>query len=394
VSSQYTPPPSKGDEEEQPQLQGEPGPRPTGKKPSSVGTRSGLAAFRVASAFAIPIISLVAIYLTFIWLRDTEANKIIVVAVAVIVGVGGVFALYYGMDRLVNLLPEEHQESVRPWVFVGPALVVLGVFLVYPAINTIILSFQDANGETFVGLDNFAFVFTEPDMLRSIRNTAGWIIIVPLVSVSVGLAVAVLADRLRRAESIAKSLIFLPMAVSFVGASVVWGLIYDFQLFGNQTGLLNGIWTALGNDPTNWLAIEPWNNLFLMVVMIWMQTGFAMVILSAAIKSVPDDLLEASRIDGASEIQIFWKIIIPTIMSSIVVVTTTMLINVLKIFDIVWVMTNGESGTEIIAERMIRYFFRFGDDGKGAAVAVVLFLAIIPVMLINVRRFRAEEEIR
>jgi alpha-glucoside transport system permease protein len=367
---------------------------PPGKERTSAGAQAGLTLFRIVSAFAVPIVALLGIWLTFTWLRDTRASTIIVVTVAVLVGVLGVFALYYGMDRVTNLLPERHQESVRPWVFVGPALVILSVFLVYPAVSTIILSFKDASGDRFVGLDNYQFVFSNPSMLRSIRNTVGWIIVVPLFSVSFGLAVAVLADKLTRGENLAKSLIFLPMAVSFVGASVVFRLIYDYQLFGNQTGLLNGIWTAFGNDPQNWLSIQPWNNFFLMAIMIWMQTGFAMVILSAAIKSVPDDIIEASRIDGATEFQIFWRIVVPTIMSSIIVVTTTMVINVLKIFDIVWVMTNGESGTEIIAERMIRYFFRFNDDGKGAAIAVVLFLAIIPVMWVNVRRFRAEEAIR
>jgi alpha-glucoside transport system permease protein len=306
----------------------------------------------------------------------------------------GVFALYYGMDRLVNQLPERFREGVRPWVFVGPALVILSVFLVYPAINTIIISFQDARSEAFVGFENYSFVFTDDGTLRAMRNTLGWIIIVPGLSIAFGLGVAVLADRLRRGEAFAKSLIFLPMAVSFVGASVVFGLIYDFKVFGNQTGLLNGIWTAFGNEPVGWLSQDPWNNLFLMIIMVWMQTGFAMVILSAAIKSVPDDILEAARIDGAREIQVFWRVIIPMIMSTIVVVATTMIISVLKIFDIVFVMTNGESGTEVIAEQMIRWFFRFDHNGRGAAIAVVLFVAIVPVMFINVRRFRAEEAIR
>lgn len=385
--SQTTPPPQ--DEVTTPPPGGEQKP-PLG----GAGEKAGVAVINVAVSLLIPIIALAAVWYTFRWLQETEANRILVVLVAVVVGVAGVFALYYGMDRLTNELPERWAERVRPWVFVGPALVLLGLFLVYPAINTTILSFKDATGDTFIGLDNYAFVFTDDGMLRSIRNTAAWIVIVPGVSVLVGLAVAVLADKLTRGENIAKSLIFLPMAVSFVGASVVFGLIYDFRLFGNQTGLLNGIWTALGNDPVGWLAIEPWNNLFLMIIMIWMQTGFAMVILSAAIKAVPEDILEAGRIDGATEWQVFRRIIVPSIMSSIVVVTTTMVINVLKVFDIVWVMTNGESGTEIIAERMMRWFFRNDHDGRGAAIAVILFLAVIPVMMINVRRFRAEEEIR
>ena len=219
-------------------------------------------------------------------------------------------------------------------------------------------------------------------------------LVVPVSAVAIGLVFAVLADRLPRGEAAAKSIIFLPMAISFVGASVVWSFIYDFRAFGNQTGLLNGIWTGLGNEPVAWLSAEPWNNLLLMVIMIWMQTGFAMVILSAAIKSVPDDILEAARIDGASELQVFWRVTIPSIMSAIVVVTTTMLINVLKVFDIVWVMTSGQTGTEVIAERMIRWSFAFRDSGRGAAIAVLLFAFVIPVMVWNVQRFRAEEEIR
>jgi alpha-glucoside transport system permease protein len=362
--------------------------------PGTVGSRAlgGLA--RILGAVALPVAAFVVLYLTFEWLRNADANRGLIVLVAVVVGVVGVFALYWGMDSVVNVLPERMREGVRPWVFVGPALVILGIFLAYPAINTIYLSFLDGKGDAFVGLENYGFVFTNEATMRSIRNTLAWIIVVPGIAVSIGLGFAVMADKLRRGEAVAKSIIFLPMAISFVGASVVWGYIYDFKVFGNQTGLLNGIWTGLGNDPVSWLAQTPWNNLFLMVIMIWMQTGFAMVILSAAIKAVPEELLEAARIDGANELQVFWRVVLPSIMSTMVVVTTTMVITVLKVFDIVFVMTNGESGTEVIAEQMIRWFFRNNHDGRGAAIAVILFLAIIPVMVVNVRRFRAEEEIR
>jgi alpha-glucoside transport system permease protein len=282
-------------------------------------------------------------------------------------------------------------------VFVGPCLVILAVFLVYPVVNTIIVSFGDRNGEGFVGLDNYEFVFTDESMLRSIRNTAGWIILVPLAAVSIGLVFATLADRLRRGEAIAKSAIFLPMAISFVGAAVVWRLIYSFRPegFGTNIGLLNGIWTGLGNNPVPWLDEDPWNNLLLMVIMVWMQTGFAMVVLSAAIKAIPDEIIEAARIDGASEFQVFRQIIVPSIRPTIVVVATYMIINAMKVFDIVFVMGNAESsGTEVVAERMIRWFFISNHDGRGAAIAVVLFLAVIPVMAWNVRRFREQEAVR
>ncbi len=356
--------------------------------------RVGLTVLRFLAAIAVPIVAFTILWLSFEWLRQADVNRGIIVVVALAVGVGGIFSLYWAMDYAVNKMPEQWRESVRPWVFVGPALVILSIFLLYPALNTIWLSFLDGESEKFVGLENYGFVFTDDGMLRAIRNTLLWIVIVPSTAVAAGLGIAVMSDKLSRGESFAKSLIFLPMAVSFVGASVVFGLIYKFKVFGAQTGLLNGVLAGFGDDPIPWLSQEPWNNLLLMVIMIWMQTGFAMVILSAAIKSVPDDILEAARIDGASELQVFWRVVMPSITSTVVVVMTTMVITVLKVFDIVFVMTNGESGTEVIAEQMIRWFFRNDHNGRGAAIAVVLFLAIIPVMWINVKRFRAEEEIR
>jgi alpha-glucoside transport system permease protein len=354
----------------------------------------GLVLLRFFAAITVPIVAFIVLWLSFEWLRDADVNRGVIVLVALVVGVGGIFVLYWALDFAVNRMPEAWRESVRPWVFVGPALVVLSIFLLYPAVNTIWLSFLDGDSEKWVGLQNYGFLLTDEGTLRAIRNTLIWIVVVPSVSVSVGLGIAVLADKLRRGESFAKSLIFLPMAVSFVGAAVVFGLIYDFKVFGAQTGLLNGIWTSIGNEPVSWLSEEPWNNLLLMVIMVWMQTGFAMVILSAAIKAVPEDILEAARIDGASEVQVFWRVVLPSITSTIVVVMTTMIITVLKVFDIVFVMTNGETGTEVIAEQMIRWFFRNDHNGRGAAIAVVLFVAIIPIMAVNVRRFRAEEEIR
>jgi alpha-glucoside transport system permease protein len=350
----------------------------------------------LVAAVATPLIAFSLLWITFDFLRDEDANRGLVVAVAIVVGVGGVFLLYWGMNRVVDYLPARYREGVRPYVFIGPALVILSVFLVYPVLNTLLISFKDARGESFVGLDNFKFVFTDPAMLRSIRNTLGWMILVPLVAVSIGLAFATLADRLRRGEAVAKSIIFLPMAISFAGASVTWRLIYSFRPegFGTNIGLLNGIMIGLGKQPVSWIDTEPWNNLLLMVIMVWMQTGFAMVVLSAAIKAIPDEIIEAARIDGASELQVFRRIIVPSILPTIVVVTTYMVINAMKVFDIIFVMTGGNFGTEVIAERMIRWFFIQGHDGRGAAIAVVLFVAILPVMLWNIRRFREQEATR
>ncbi|MGH2637507.1 MAG: carbohydrate ABC transporter permease, partial [Actinomycetota bacterium] len=336
--------------------------------------------------------------LTFDFMRDPRSNRLSVVLVAVAVGVAGVFFLFWAMNKLVDLLPERYRERVRPYVFVGPALVLLTVFLIYPVFNTVLVSFQDANSQEFVGAENYQFVFTNPDMLTAIRNTAGWLILVPLAGVTVGLAFATLADRLSRGEAVAKSFIFLPLAISFAGASITWQLIYSYrpQGFGSNIGLLNGIMLGLGQDPVRWLELKPWNNLFLMVIMVWMQTGFAMVVLSAAIKAIPDEIIEAARIDGATEWQVFRRIIMPSILPTIVVVTTYMVINALKVFDIVFVQPASAevNGTVVVAERMIRWFFLLDHNGRGAAIAVLLFIAVVPVMIWNLRRFREEEAIR
>jgi alpha-glucoside transport system permease protein len=348
----------------------------------------------LAAAIVAPVAALVVLWAAFDYLRDADANRLLIASVAIAVGVVGVFALFWGMDRVVDLLPARFREGVRPYVFIGPALVVLSVFLVYPVVNTIVLSFRDAQGQDVVGFDNYRFVFTDESMLRSIRNTAMWIVLVPAVAVAVGLVFATLADRLRRGEALAKSFIFLPMAISFVGATVTFRLIYSYRPpgFGTNVGLLNGIWQGLGNEPVAWLSERPWNNLLLMAIMVWMQTGFAMVVLSAAIKAIPDEILEAARIDGASELQVFRRIIIPSIWPTVVVVTTYMVITALKVFDIVFVIGNAESnGTEVIAERMIRWFFISGNQGRASAIAVVLFVAVIPVMWWNVRKFREQE---
>lgn len=356
-----------------------------------------ISVLRLISAVAIPVVAFFLLWVTFDFLRDAEANRLVVVAVAIAVGVVGIFLLFAAANQAVTLLPSRVAEGVRPYVFVGPALVILTVFLVYPVLNTIVLSFKDAQSVEFVGLDNFKFVFTDDSMLRAIRNTAGWIIVVPLVAVSIGLAFATLADRLRRGESVAKSMIFLPMAISFAGAAITWRLIYAYrpEEFGTNIGLLNGIMLGLGQEPVDWIGTQPWNNLLLMVIMIWMQTGFAMVVLSAAIKAIPASILEAARIDGASEMQVFRWVMVPTILPTIVVVTTYMVINAMKVFDIVFIIGNAENnGTEVIAERMLDWFFISNNNGRGAAIAVVLFIAVIPVMYWNVRRFREQEATR
>jgi len=356
----------------------------------------GVWILRVLSALVVPIVVIV-FFFAFGFLKDENANKAVQVLVAVVVGIGGVWAMYWGMDRLVAMLPNRAEASVRPFVFVGPALAILSFYLVYPAVNTTIISFKDARSANWVGFDNYARVFTESEYLISMRNSVIWVLVVPFFAVAIGLAFATMADKMSsRAESVSKSLIFLPMAISFVGASVVWTFVYAFRPegFGEQIGILNAIWTNLGNDPIFWLSQQPWNNLMLMVILVWLQTGFSMVILSSAIKGVPDVLLEAARIDGATEWYAFWKVVFPSIFSTVVVVWTTVLITVWKVFDIVWVMTGGQNGTQVVAQQMVQEFFSNRNNGVGAALAVLLFIAVVPILILNVRRFQAEEAVR
>ena len=351
---------------------------------------------RIASALVVPAV-LVVVFFSFGYLKNEDANKLFQVLLALVVGIAGVWALYWGMDKAVSLLPKRSAAATRPFAYVGPAMVLLGFYLVYPAVNTFIISFKNASGSEWIGFDNYARIFTESQYLVSLRNSVIWVLVVPFTAVAIGLAFATMTDKIgRRWEALSKSLIFLPMAISFVGASVVFTFIYSFRPsgFGEQIGLLNGIMTALGGDPVNWMAQQPWNNLFLMVILIWLQTGFSMVILSSAIKGVEDVLLEAARIDGANEWQVFWRVVFPSIASTVVVVWTTVMITVWKVFDIVWVMTGGRDGTQVIAQQMVQEFFTNNNDGVGAALAVILFIAVVPILVLNVRRFKAQEAIR
>lgn len=341
---------------------------------------------RVLISLIVPAITFLMLRWAFIFMRDTEANRISIAIVALIIGVIGVWALYLVTDNLVSILPEGIRETVRPFVFVGPALVILTVYLVYPVALTVYLSFFGPRSEEFVGLANYVFALTSDDMLLALRNNVLWLIFVTSFVVSLGLIIAVLVDRIGRWEPIAKSLVFLPMAISAVGASIIWKFVYSFQPIQRpQIGLLNAIFTTLGGDPQGWLILKPWNNFFLIAIMIWILTGFAMVVLSAAIKGVPGELLEAARIDGASEIRIFLGVIVPYIRGTLITISTTILIMVLKVFDIVFVMTGGQFDTEVIANRMYREMFTFGNFGHSSALAVILLVAVIPIMIYNVR---------
>lgn len=274
---------------------------------------------------------------------------------------------------------------LTPILYVGPAVLFMVVYQLYPAIHTIILSFMDRRSETFVGLDNYRYVFTSSTMLRAFRSNLLWVVFFTAGTVGFGLLLAILVDRVKY-ESLAKSVIFMPMAVSFVGAGVVWKFMYNYRPPGaNQIGLLNQILVVLGLEPKGWLLESPLNNFALIAVGLWIWTGYCMVILSAAYKGIPAELLEAGQVDGANDLQLFWHVIIPEMKPSLTVVVTTMLVNVLKIFDIIYVMTNGNYGTEVIANRMYKEMFQFANTGRASAIAVVLFLIIIPVMYANVR---------
>ncbi|TVQ19283.1 MAG: sugar ABC transporter permease [Leptolyngbya sp. DLM2.Bin15] len=317
--------------------------------------------------------------------------RILNAILAVLLGSGGVIAIFYGLNVLVERLPKFWKRHLLPWVYMGPAGLLLGAYLVLPTLRTVYISFFDSRSETFVGLENYLFAFASREMLVVFRNNLLWLVLVTGISVSLGLVIAVLVDRVKY-ETIAKSLIFLPMAISFVGASVIWRFVYAFNPAGsNQIGLLNGIVTALGADPIGWLVNRSINNIALIVIMIWLYTGFCMVLLSSAVKGIPRDMIEAARIDGASEMQIFWRIMIPTIMPTITVVTTTMIVFVLKVFDIVFVMTGGNLGTDVIASRMIKEMFNYRHFGRGSAIATILLIAVIPIMVANIRRFRQQE---
>lgn len=286
----------------------------------------------------------------------------------------------------------QQNENLWAALLIGPALLVLLLILIYPTVRTVIISFLDQELESFVGLKNYIYSFTNRSMLISFRNNLMWLIIFTAVTVGLGLILAVLTDRIKY-EKITKSIIFMPMAVSFVGAGVIWKFVYTYRPPGaEQIGLLNKIMVMFGGQPKGWLLESPWtNNLSLIFVGIWIWTGFCMVILSAAYKGIPQDLLDAARVDGANEWQIFWHVILPWMKSSIAVVATTMVVNVLKIFDIVYVMTNGNYDTEVIANRMFKEMFQYRNYGRASAIAVILFLCVIPVIVLNINRMRGEE---
>jgi alpha-glucoside transport system permease protein len=381
-------------------------------------------------------------------------NKLLIAIVALVVGIGGVWALFIATNALVDRLPSWLRTRMRPWVFVGPAVFLLLFFLVFPTINTIYTSFTEdiapipdavpevvageenileamapdldrvefdsyivnngdfevawitvtsskeadsravlmlsgSNLRTF-GLQNYAFAVTDDDMRLALKNNVLWLIFATGGAVLLGLLVATFVDKIKR-EALAKTFIFLPLAISMVGAAVIWRFMYAWRPPGEpQIGVLNAIKVGFGGEPIAWTQTPPLNTFALILIMVWLMTGFAMVILSAALKGVPTEIIEAAKIDGANEFQLFFKIIVPSISGSIITVVTTVFIAVLKVFDIVFVMTGGSFETEVVANRMFSEMFKFRNFGRASSLAVILLVVTVPIMILNIRNLRRQ----
>ncbi len=356
--------------------------------PSSSLTRTVLSLLLLAG-------SLFVIWWGFLLLRDLGSQQprppqLLIAVIAIVWGVGGMALLFTAANLFVESLSPRLTRMLQPWVFVGPGMLMLIWALALPTVRTFLISLQD-NAGSFIGLRNYLTVFTDPAMLLVFRNNLLWMIFGTAFTVSIGLLIAVLADR-SRFETIAKALIFLPMAISFVGAGVIWKFVYDYNDGAQaQIGLLNAFWTGLGGSPISWLTSAPLNTFLLIVIVLWLQTGYCMVLFSAAIKGIPAELLEAARVDGANEFQIFFSIMVPQLMGTIITVTTTIVIFTLKIFDVVIVMTGGNFDTRVIAYEFYRQYATAGQPGIAGAIAIVLLIAVIPVMVYNLRQFARQE---
>ena len=324
--------------------------------------------------------------------------------ITIIVGIGGCIGYFYFSNQFLDrvLFPPRgpnagrninRANAIRPWLFLFPAIAALGLYLAYPVVETMRLSLTDRvpGGYEWAGLDNYQQMFAEDKFWEAVTNNFLWLLIVPALSTAFGLLAAQLTDRISWGN-IAKSLIFMPMAISFVGAAVIFKLVYDARPEDvAQIGVLNAIYLQLGGEsPITWLTVPFWNNFFLMAVLVWIQTGFAMVILSAALRGIPEETVEAAIVDGANPFQIFFKIKIPQISGTIVVVWTTITIVVLKVFDIVFAMTNGQWETQVLANYMYDKLFRANDWGVGSASAMIIMLLVTPILVWNVYNARKE----
>ncbi|MFI1509513.1 carbohydrate ABC transporter permease [Streptomyces sp. NPDC020597] len=323
------------------------------------------------------------------------ASQVLSTVLTVLAGIAAALAVYWVLDKLAEVLPGRWEDRIKPYLYIAPAIAAIGVYLVYPTVVTVVDSLKGSDGTSFVGLDNFTSLLGTPAFRQTLLNSLLWIALVPAACIAVGLLVAVLADRLSSsAEKAAKTIVFLPMAISAVGSATVWRFMYAAQPAGTeQTGLLNGVVTAFGHDPVPWLqqSTAHANSMLLMIMLLWGQAGFSMVLLSAAIKGVPMETLEAARLDGAGEGRIFWRIIIPQIRGTIITVFVTVLITVMKVFDVVYVMTNGSFNTNVVGLEFFNQLYTNYNYGYASAIVVMLLIAIVPIMIYQIRQFRAEE---
>ncbi len=360
--------------------------------PASLTNAHARPVLRAAIAVVVAFVAATALWQGFFYLRDSDAPKLVTAAYAVVWAAAGLTLFFFAANRIVESLPLRWATLLQPFIFIGPAIVLVGYYLALPTVRTFIASLFDRDGSVFIGLSNYVTVFTQPSMLVTFRNNLMWIFFGASLTVIFGLVVATLADR-SRFEKTAKAIVFMPMAISLVGAGIIWKFVYALRDVSDpQIGLLNAVVVAFGGEPQAWIAqLQPWNNLFLIVIVVWAQTGFAMVLFSAALKGVSGEMLEAARVDGASELRIFFQIMIPAIKGTIITVTATVVIFTLKIFDVVIVMTGGQYGTDVIATQFYNQYFVNRNFGLGSAIAIVLLVAVTPVMIYNLRQFRRND---
>ena len=341
---------------------------------------------RIVFSILLIIITISILYGGFVFLRMAPVIKPLLAIIAILWGTGGILLFYLMLDRMINLFPEKLRNALQPIIFVGPALLILAWFLFIPTIRSLVLSMFNPKGE-FVFLGNYLKAIMSKYFLQVMLNNIIWVILGPGLAVFFGLVIALLADR-SSFEVPAKALIFLPMAISFIGAGVIWKFIYAYKPPGEvQIGLLNAITGLFGMKPQNWIIMYPLNSVLLVMILVWMQTGYAMVLISSAIKGVPDTLLEAARIDGAGELRIIFSIIMPYIKGTVITVGTTIVILTLKIFDIVYSMTGGNYSTDVIATLQYKEMFVFKNYNMGSAYAIILLIAVLPAIAYNLKQF-------
>ncbi len=321
--------------------------------------------------------------------------KILNTILTVVAGIGAALVVYWILNKLAELLPGRWEDRLKPYLYILPAVAAICLYVLYPGIQTIVYSFANAQSTQFVGFQNYTKLLSSNAFQHTLLTTLVWLIVAPLAAVLLGLLVATLVDKLRPgSEKAAKTIVFFPMAISAVGAGTVWRLVYAYAPAGQpQVGIQNAVVTALGFDPVAWLSVRTFylNTLLLIVMFLWSQVGFSMVLLSAAIKGVPTETVEAGRVDGATERQIFRRIVVPQIMPTVVTVYITVLIGVMKLFDVVYVMTNGNFNTNVLATEFYNQLSTNFNFGYAAAIVVLLIIAVIPVMIFQVRQFRLEE---